>query len=78
MQSSEKGDQILVSLTHSLDKTMYNIPLTLKTYVSSNWKEVRVKQGEKDQRVCPLKDEKGAYILYQIIPNANPVELSGV
>ena len=76
VQSSEKGGKITVTLTHPLDKTLYNVPLTLKTYVSSAWKQVTVKQGNKSQRVSTAIDEKGTYLLYQADPNSRTIELS--
>jgi hypothetical protein len=75
---SEKEGKTVVSLQHTLDKTMYNLPLTLKSYVSSSWKTVRVTQGSNEQKVQPKQDKKGMYILYQARPNAEPVELSGI
>ncbi len=76
VQADEKNDLVVVNLNHSLDKVVYNIPLTLKTYVSSDWKTVKVKQGDKEQRIRSENDEKGAYILYQALPNAGTVDLS--
>jgi peptidoglycan/xylan/chitin deacetylase (PgdA/CDA1 family) len=73
-----KGKTITVNLTHTLDKSMYNIPLTLKTYVSSSWKQVQVKQGTKTQKIKPLTDPKGTYVLYQAIPNTTSVQLSAI
>ncbi len=70
LQSSQKGGNIVVALSHSLDKTMYNVPLTLKTYVPSEWKLAKVKQGTHIYIVKPAKDEKGTYVLYQARPNA--------
>ncbi len=75
IQKTEKDGIISLNLTHSLDKTMYNIPLTLKTYVSPDWKEVEVKQGDNKIKVSPRQDAKGAYILYQVYPNKEAVEL---
>jgi hypothetical protein len=55
---------------------MYDIPLTLKTYVPSGWNTVRVKQGEQEDQISPEQDEKGAYVVYQAFPNAGGVVLS--
>ena len=78
LKSNEEKGKIVVNLTHSLDETMYNIPLTLKTYVSPDWKKVRIRQGKNTQEVEALKDEKGIYVLYQARPNGAPIVLSGV
>ncbi|MDO1450901.1 polysaccharide deacetylase family protein [Rhodocytophaga aerolata] len=73
---TEQTNKLLVNLTHSLDKTMYTVPLTLKTYVPDNWNTAQVKQGETEQTVSVQKDAKGSYILYQATPNAQPVEVA--
>jgi peptidoglycan/xylan/chitin deacetylase (PgdA/CDA1 family) len=78
VQQNTKGTTIIVNLTHSLDKSMYYIPLTLKTYVSPGWKQVTVKQGAKVMKVSTAKDEKGTYVLYQAVPNTASVLISGV
>ncbi len=78
VKSSENGGKIIVTLTFSLDKTVYDIPLTLKTYVSSAWKEVQVKQGSEKRRIGTRLDNKGNYVLYQVTPGAGAIEISGV
>lgn len=71
-----KSRKITVNISHSLDKTMYNIPLTLKTYIPSDWDEVQVKQGGKKKIILPLRDDKGSFVLYQAYPNSDDVEVS--
>lgn len=78
VQVSKKENKVIVNLQHSLYKTVYNLPLTLKSYVSDAWKMVKVKQGAKEQQMQPKQDAKGMFILYQVFPNAEPVEISGV
>lgn len=80
MDSKVKVDpgknKVVITLTHSLDPKMYDQPLTLKTYVSSNWKDVLVKQKAKEQHVQAEKDSNGFYVLYQAIPNSGTIEIS--
>jgi hypothetical protein len=76
VQVQEKENTINITLTHSLDKTLYNLPLTLKSYVPKDWKEVLTKQGTKEQRVQAQQDDNGMFVLYQAMPNAGAVELS--
>lgn len=78
VEQKEKSGKIIITLTHSLDKSMYDIPLTLKTYVSSVWKQAAVKQGNKIRKVSAGTDEKGTYVLYQAVPNSGDVELSRI
>jgi peptidoglycan/xylan/chitin deacetylase (PgdA/CDA1 family) len=77
-KSAVNGATITVNLTHSLDKSMYDLPLTLKTYVSSKWKEVEVKQGSGSKAIITLQDAGGRYVEYQANPNAGNIELKGI
>ncbi len=76
VQTSEKNGDFFVEVSHSLDNSMYNVPLTLKSYVASDWKQVKVSQDDKEQVLTPQSDEKGTYILYQVNANSTPVKLS--
>ena len=75
--TQENDGKIIVSLTNSLDKTMYDIPLTLKTYVSTEWQEVQVTQGKDIDQIHPHRDSGGSYILYRAYPDTGIIELSG-
>jgi hypothetical protein len=75
--AKETGDKIIVDLTHSLDGSMYDIPLTVRTYVPANWKQVQVKQGEKIQTIATATNDRGTFVLYQLKPNGGTAELSG-
>lgn len=73
---NETRQKITVTVKHSLDQTLYDLPLTLKTYIPANWKTVNVKQGSKEKKISPRKDERGTFIEYQATPNSAPVEIS--
>ncbi|MDP9081827.1 MAG: polysaccharide deacetylase family protein [Bacteroidota bacterium] len=77
VEHEKKDDKIVITLTQSLDKIMYDLPLTLKTYVPADWKKAWVWQGKRMQRVDAAKDGKGAYVLYQAYPNGIALSLSG-
>jgi len=78
VKSSNDGNgKITITLTHSLDKKMYDIPLTLKTYVPSGWKAVKIKQGNHSSQIQPTHDDDGSYVLYQADPNGAMITLSG-
>jgi peptidoglycan/xylan/chitin deacetylase (PgdA/CDA1 family) len=77
VKSSETKKKITVTLTHSLDKSVYNLPLTLKTIVRPEWKEVTVKQGSNVMRIKTQQDGKVTYILYQALPDAGNIEITG-
>jgi peptidoglycan/xylan/chitin deacetylase (PgdA/CDA1 family) len=78
VKTEEQENKIVVDLRHSLDKDLYNHPLTLKTYIPSRWDAVSVRQGDRDQRVQAQRDEKGTYVFYQALPNAQQIELSAL
>ncbi|MBD1364764.1 polysaccharide deacetylase family protein [Mucilaginibacter sp. ZT4R22] len=77
VKSFGNNGSITVSLSHPLNKAMYNLPLTLKTYVPAGWKKVKVSQGTKTSMVVPVAQQGGAarYVLYKAYANASPVRL---
>ena len=71
-------DQLSIQLTNNLDPKLYDLPLTLKTYIPSNWKEVEIIQGKTKNHVKAGKDENGQYVVYQAIPNQEDIVLANV
>jgi peptidoglycan/xylan/chitin deacetylase (PgdA/CDA1 family) len=63
---------ISVTLTHSLDPKLYNLPLTLKTYVPSSWKKVKITQNNKTKTYDDVK----SFVIYEAIPNDGSVTLT--
>jgi hypothetical protein len=57
---------------------MYDVPLTLKTYVPASWKQVKIQQGKHSKQVKITKDEKGSYVIYQADPNAIAITLTKI
>lgn len=78
VRSSQANNKIIITLTHTLNKDWYNLPLTLKTYIPAKWQTVQVKQGSKQHQLQVGKDAKGAFVLYQVHPNSGKIELSEV
>lgn len=76
VNQTQKNGKIIITLSHPLDKTMYTVPLTLKTYIPAAWKQATVKQGTKLNNINAERDEKGAYVVYQANPNEGSVTLS--
>lgn len=64
-----------VTLTHTLDKTTYDLPLTLKTYIPKTWTKVTVTQGKTTQHPAIQHDGEGPYVLYQLSPNTTPATI---
>jgi peptidoglycan/xylan/chitin deacetylase (PgdA/CDA1 family) len=76
VNNDQKGKQMIVHLTHTLDASTYDVPLTLKTYVPESWKKVEVKQDDHKTQLETQKDSKGVFVLYQANPNKGVIELS--
>jgi peptidoglycan/xylan/chitin deacetylase (PgdA/CDA1 family) len=76
--SLQKGEKIYVKLTNQLNKKLYAIPLTLKTYVSPEWKESTVKQGKSIAKSTVHREGSTAFIIYQAMPGKGIVEIIAV
>jgi peptidoglycan/xylan/chitin deacetylase (PgdA/CDA1 family) len=76
VQTKTEGEKILVNVKHKLDAGLYDLPLTLKTYVPEEWKRARLSQPGRTPLLETRTDEHGRYVLYDILPNAGPAELT--
>jgi peptidoglycan/xylan/chitin deacetylase (PgdA/CDA1 family) len=72
----KQGDTIAIQLTHVLDSSLYNIPLTLKTYIPEDWSSVTVRQGDLEEVIDPLRDANGSFVRYRATPNRTEIRLS--
>jgi hypothetical protein len=73
--TSQSGDVIEVTVNHSLDPKLYNLPLTARTTVPDQWTSVEFTQG-KTTLVLPVKQEGGSsFVLYRIVPNGGTARL---
>jgi len=75
INSIKEGDKIIVDLKHSLDPELYDLPLTLKTYVPTNWENIKVKWREKDLLAYAGNDDGGKFVRYQAYANAEKIEV---
>ena len=69
------GDRITVRLQPSLDPKIYDVPLTLKTYLPKAWQHVQAKQGNYKKAIDIQKDGGGNYVLYRAKPGQERIEL---
>jgi peptidoglycan/xylan/chitin deacetylase (PgdA/CDA1 family) len=74
--SSGSNGTIRVTLTHGLDRSLYDLPLTLRTRVPGTWSRVRVEQGTTVMSIPVTHDTDGALVTYQAHPNQAPVLLT--
>lgn len=71
IQSVAKADRIEVNISSGLDPEVYDVPISLKTYVPNAWKNVGLSHENtqiKPQRLPVKQDEMGAYVLYNVVP----------
>ncbi|MDI1322699.1 MAG: polysaccharide deacetylase family protein [Algoriphagus sp.] len=66
IQTELREDAIAVNITSELDAEVYNVPMTVKTYVPSGWKSATLSKGEATESLTIQKDEKGSYVLYSL------------
>ncbi len=78
VKTSDENGTIKVELTHSLDDKMYNLPLTLRTYVPADWQQAEVNQSGKPVSIPVMKDDKGSFVQYQMLPNRNSATIRKV
>jgi hypothetical protein len=76
--SYSDGDSIAVVLRSQTTNVSYDLPLTLKTYVPDEWKTVEIRQGGRMQQLDAVRADGTSYVLYQAVPNAEVVTLSGI
>jgi peptidoglycan/xylan/chitin deacetylase (PgdA/CDA1 family) len=73
--SRRNGESIEVSVRHSLDPKLYNLPLTARTIIPNDWKTVHFSQG-KDERWLPIHRDGGeTSVLYRIVPDGSVATL---
>lgn len=77
--TTDKNDNnITIHLTQTLDSSVYNVPLTLKTYVSATWNDVKISQGNQQKKIQIHQDANGKYVLYNAMPGAVEITLSNM
>lgn len=76
VSTSARANRIRVTLTHSLDRKLYDLPLTLETQVPPHWKAAEIQQDRRPTIVPVRSDEHGSFVLYEAKPNAGPIEIT--
>jgi peptidoglycan/xylan/chitin deacetylase (PgdA/CDA1 family) len=76
VDTARQGGTIRVELRHDLPAGLYDLPLTLKTTVPSDWRSVEIRQGERTAMADAVRDGDGAYVLYHAVPNAGPMTIT--
>ena len=69
------GDVIEVSITHSLDPKLYDLPLTARTPVPAQWTSVQFTQGGVTRTIPVLREGDSTYVMYRVTPNGGVARL---
>lgn len=67
---------LTVTLTNKLDPKLYNLPLTVKTFVPKGWKKVKVVQNKKPASLNSGSDSIGNFVIYDAVPNGSTITLT--
>ena len=73
---SESETEIILNLTHSLDNSIFNFPLTTRSTVPSAWSVVHIYQAGSEQIIAPVIENGEAVVYYDAVPNAGLITLS--
>jgi peptidoglycan/xylan/chitin deacetylase (PgdA/CDA1 family) len=76
INESNDESSILVELKNDLDKSIYDIPLTLRTKIPVDWKMVQFQQGNTYRVINPSLIGENNYVIYNALPDIAPVKLS--
>jgi peptidoglycan/xylan/chitin deacetylase (PgdA/CDA1 family) len=73
VRSWVRDDAISVELRDDLEDARYDLPLTLRTEVPTDWTAAEVGQGERTRRVPVTKADGRSLVLYEAVPNGEDV-----
>lgn len=76
VSSTHKGDLITVNLTSELDPDVYNVPITLKTYIPQSWSSTSVMQEGKTIASEVREDSRGKFVLYSVPSRSETISLT--
>jgi hypothetical protein len=69
------GDVVRVTLTHTLDPQVYDLPLTLRTRVPDTWARARIQQGDTVATLPVVAGDGTAVVQYQARPNGPAIDI---
>ena len=74
--NSQTGSQITLNLTDTLDDTVYNYPLTLRSEVPVNWSSVTMQQGSAVSILTPVVEGSAWVVYYDAVPDKGAITLT--
>ncbi len=73
IESVDHGKSIQINISSTLDPKVYDVPITLKTYIPKNWKRISINENQIISTVAT--DTIGNYITYSILPGNKEILL---
>jgi peptidoglycan/xylan/chitin deacetylase (PgdA/CDA1 family) len=77
VSTRQAGNAIEVTVTHTLDPKLYNLPVTARTTVPAGWKSAEFRQGGATRTIPVQRAGNDAFVVYQVVPNEGVVRLEG-
>ena len=72
---SSSSDQMVLSLSDSLDDSIYNQPLTLRSEVPSAWTTVKIEQGSGSIELPSILEGTTRAVYYNVLPDGGLITL---
>ncbi len=69
---------IRLSLTDSLDNSIFNYPLTLKVQVPNDWASVSIMQNGNSHNIIPATESGNNYVYFDAIPDQGNIDIAKV
>lgn len=66
----------IISITDTLNNTLFNYPLTLKSAIPVDWQYVQITQAGNIQKIVPVIENGISYVYYNVVPNLGDVLLA--
>ena len=75
VMTKQAGDAVEITVTHSLNARLYNLPLTARTTVPAQWTSAEFRQGNVTRIVPVQREGQNSYVTYRIMPNSGVARL---
>ena len=69
VSTNVSGDALEVSVAHSLDKAVYDLPLTVRTNIPADWRVVRFRQGDEIRWLPIHREGAEPFVMYRMAAN---------
>lgn len=69
------ADTLKLTVSDSLDQTVFNVPVTIRRKLPEGWKLAQVFSGKKQIRSEVVSDKNGYYLVFDAVPDGNELFL---